>query len=627
MRKPWLSFAASLALLAALAAPAALAPPAHAATYAERSYEIEVRPDGTVEERARIAIRLEDPSDFSRWSQIPVYLDENRTLESLSAFALQPDGKKVEVRRKDLDTAELSGGGAHSSGKVRVATFPVVPVGSVLTVDYTVREKPYFRADRLWLGAEIPTERLRVVIRGGGPAFRWRLDGSREGLEVQESPGGLQVTASALPASDPPELSPGREESGPGLLYAWGPERTWQDVGRWYDELLKPVPRQAEAVRKKARELTAAPGGGTPRESLAALLAYTARQVRYVAVEVGIGGYRPTPPAEVLGLQWGDCKGKAVLLVDLLREAGIEAYPALIFSARSDRIDPDFPSPFQFNHMIVAVRAAGIAQAGDPVAEGLLFVDPTDTTGAIGWLHPGVQDQDALVMLGSGAVLVRTPTRHELEARNLELELTVGADGKAHGKVRLDLSGEWGSSFADAFRSLRDHEAEQAVRRTLSAFLPGVQIDQVEWKDASGDLPSAQVTARVRIPDLVQTGGASGDSLALRLPASGTSPAPGLLQDRALPVVLSPTSDRAVWTIRLPQGRESCRIQGEDVAVANEVGGFQQAVRTESGVLSVERRTELKQRWVEPDGFAGLKEVALAEHRTSKRTIRLECGD
>jgi hypothetical protein len=236
-------------------------------------------------------------------------------------------------------------------------------------------------------------------------------------------------------------------------------------------------------------------------------------------------------------------------------------------------------------------------------------------------------------MLSSGAVLVRTPTRHELEVRNLEVDLTLALDGKAWGKVRLDVSGEWGSTFSEAFRALRAHEAEQAVRGMLGAFLPGAEIDHVEWKDSSGTLPAAVVTAQVRIPNLAQAGGGAalagdtaGKSLALRLPASGTSPVPGLFQDRSWPVVLSPTFDRALWKIRLPQGHEACRAKGEDVTVANEIGGFQQAVRTEAGVLSVERRTELKQRWVEPDRFAGLKEVALAEHRTSKRTIRLECG-
>ena len=635
MRSPWLwrtaDRAASWAGVLALAlAWAAAGGTAGAATYTERSHEIAIQADGSVEERVQIAVRLEDPADFSRWSQIPVYLDENRTLESLSAYAVQPDGKRIDVRRKDLDTAEVaSEGTTHSSGKFRVVSFPAVPPGSVLTVAYEIREKPYFRADRIWLGAGIPTERLRVSIRGAGPGLRWRMDGPAAGIAVQETPEGLQVTATKLPASEPPVLAPGSAEDGPVLQYAWGAERTWQDVGRWFEGLVRAVPRQDEAVRRKARELTAGlPPAAGPRERLAALLGFTSRQVRYVAVQVGIGGYRPAPPAEVLGLQWGDCKGKALLLIDLLKEAGIEAYPALILSASDDRIDAEFPSPFQFNHMIVAVPAAGIALAEDPVGsgaagKGFLFVDPTDTTGSIGWLHPGVQDQDALVVVGSEAVLVRTPVRPELEGRLLELDLALNASGQGQGTARLDLSGEWGSAFSEAFRALRDQEAEQAVRQTLAARLPGVQIDQVQWKDGSGALPSAVISARVRIPNLMQPGAGG---LTLRLPATETTPAPGLLQDRAWPVILTPTLDRTVWKLRLPANLQSCRYPGEEVAVANEIGGFQQTVRIEPGALSVDRRTSLKQRWVEAGRFPLLKEVALAEHRTGKRTIRLECG-
>jgi transglutaminase-like putative cysteine protease len=56
----------------------------------------------------------------------------------------------------------------------------------------------------------------------------------------------------------------------------------------------------------------------------------------------------------VLQNGFGDCKDKPTLLEALLRAADIPSYPVLINSCR--KLDPDVPSPSQFDHEITAVR-------------------------------------------------------------------------------------------------------------------------------------------------------------------------------------------------------------------------------------------------------------------------------
>lgn len=606
----------SAASLLALAAPATLAAPAPAATILERSIEVEIRPDGSTVEQTRLAVRLDSPADLSSWSTYPIYLDENRKLEEVTAFATTPEGRKVQVSRRDLDTLEYAGEGMlHTSGKFRTVTFPVVPPGSVLTVAHRVKVKPYFSADRIALADSDPTAKLHVSVRGGGPGWRWRIDGPRDGLTIQETPGGVTVTAASLPGQELPALAPG--DAGPVLRYGWGETGGWPDVGRWYDELIAGLPRQSEPVRRQARELTAS--ARTPREKLAALLGFTARQVRYVAVEVGIGGYRPFAPDKVLERRWGDCKDKALLLVDMLREVGIEAYPAIIRLADDERIDPEFPDPGQFNHVIVAVQAGGIAEEGDPVAEGLLFVDPTDDTGSIRYLHPGVQDQDALVARGPASRLVRTPVRPDLEARRLTVDMTVSPSG-AEGEARLEVTGSLGAAFSKMITAAKQQEVEDGVRMLLNALMPGSDFTKVLWSAGTTELPSASVSARVRFPALAREGGATP---AFSLPAMTSSPAPSLLQDRNVPVVLSPGLYQVSWRVRLPEG--SCPPKPDEQKVDNEVGTFRQSVSAEGGVMKVERTLELRQRWIEPARFPALKEISLAELRASKRRLRFEC--
>lgn len=624
MRSPWHWFAVSfLIVLTGLAGAAPLA----AATILERSLEVEIRPDGSVTERTRLRVRLDNDKDLASWSPYPVYLDQNRTLESLSAAATRPDGKVLTVARRALDTVEHAADyELHSSRKFRTVSFPNVPAGSVLTLDFEVRERSYFPSGLVPLASSDPTDALRVEVRGGGAGWRWRLDGKLAGLEVKETPGGVVVTGRNLPRITPPDLAPDGADDGAILRYAWGEPQGWEGVGRWYDRLVSEVPRNATAVRAKARELAA--GKSTPREKAEVLADFARRQVRYVAVEVGIGGFRPSAPEDVLGRRWGDCKDKAFLLVDLLREAGIEAWPALIRAASGNRVDRDFPSPDEFNHAIVAVSPDGLGLAEDaPVAGGYLFLDATQTYGGLSWLQPAVQDQDALVIRDGRGTLVRTPVRHGQELSRLSVDLgidrTGGDAGRLAGEARLELTGEVGAAFLDLVSAGRPEEVDRALRLVFGRYFPGSDVGEPRLTTRDTGVPAATLTARVRLPTSV-TAAEPGGWPAFSVPQGSGLPAASLLDGRDLPVVTAPYVSEIAWKLELPGG--ACPpAQGQDVAVENDLGGFRQTVTFEDGRLHLERRTELRRRWIEPGDFAPLKEISLAEHRSGKRRLRGEC--
>jgi hypothetical protein len=616
MPRVWSSSAASLTLILALAGPAA------AATILDHSITIEIRGDGSVAEHTQLAVRLDSPKDLGSWSPYPIFLDLNRKLVDLKAFATQPDGKVVKVGRKGLDTAEVTADfEIHSSSQVRTVEIPAVPVGSVFHLDYRVEEKPYFPAGRIPLGTfGDRIEHLRVEIKGANAGWRWRLDGAKEGLTVEESPGRIVVTASGLPAVDPPEHAP--ESLGPVLRYAWGPAATWPGVGRWYGDLVASVPHGTPALRKKAEEIAGKIAGR--RQKIEALAAFARQDVRYVAVEVGIGGYRPAAPEDTLTRRWGDCKDKSVLLVDLLAAAGIEAYPALIRLAPKGRVDADFPSPDEFNHVVVAVPVTGLdLTADDPVSDGFLFIDATETLGSAFWFPASVQDQEALVLRGDRSLLVHTAVRPAAETRSLEVTLAGTATGDVVGQAVLVVTGETGAAWVNHLATRRPEENEADARTLLAAALPGATLTSLSVKASREGVPSLRISARVQIPAFLSPGGGPvGGSF--QPPSFRGLPALGLLEGRTVPMVLTPAVTRSVWRLQLPEG--SCPPAAQDAAVENDLGSFHQKVAMEGGLLTVERRAELKGRWIEPARFPALKELALAEYRAGKRLVRLACA-
>jgi Flp pilus assembly protein TadD len=122
---------------------------------------------------------------------------------------------------------------------------------------------------------------------------------------------------------------------------------SWEEVGKWYGALQKTQLEITPSIRAKANELTN--GLKSDEEKIHAIYNFVSLKYHYIGLDFGIGRYQPHAADDVLDNGYGDCKDKHTLLAALLKAAGIEAWPALIHSSR--RLDPDVPSPAQFNYV------------------------------------------------------------------------------------------------------------------------------------------------------------------------------------------------------------------------------------------------------------------------------------
>jgi tetratricopeptide (TPR) repeat protein len=96
----------------------------------------------------------------------------------------------------------------------------------------------------------------------------------------------------------------------------------------------------------------------TPEARALAALRLVQDEVRYMALTLGEGGWLPVSAGEVWTQRQGDCKGKTVLLVALLRELGIDAVPVLVSSSNL-ALDKYLPMVSAFDHVIVKARIDG----------------------------------------------------------------------------------------------------------------------------------------------------------------------------------------------------------------------------------------------------------------------------
>src|SRR5436190_14403127 len=111
-------------------------------------------------------------------------------------------------------------------------------------------------------------------------------------------------------------------------------------------------------MRALVKELSA---GVASIDAIRALAGFAQRDVRYIAVEVGIGGFQPHRATDVFANRYGDCKDKATLLRAMLHEIGIESHYVLVNATRG-MVDPKLPTAGSFNHVILAIKVPADAK-------------------------------------------------------------------------------------------------------------------------------------------------------------------------------------------------------------------------------------------------------------------------
>jgi tetratricopeptide (TPR) repeat protein len=171
---------------------------------------------------------------------------------------------------------------------------------------------------------------------------------------------------------------------------------SWDEVGQWFKSLVDPQAAVTLAIQAKADAVTMS--ATSYNEKVRLLYDFVSTKFRYVGISLGIGRYQPHSAADVLSNDFGDCKDKHTLFAALLAAENIKAMPVLINS--SAKMDPDVPSPSQFDHVITALR----------LENGYQFLDATPEVAPYGLLTEGLRDKQALLIPAQGsATLVQTP--------------------------------------------------------------------------------------------------------------------------------------------------------------------------------------------------------------------------
>lgn len=533
-----------------------------------RSVLVQLYQDGSSRQQFHFMLRALSPRGVQNASSVDLPASE-----VLRAVTYKPDGRILEATH-------------ISSGQIE---FPDVQVGDVIEYKYRIDryggswlDQHFFSLFAFDVGQSdvqraevvlaVPTN--RVVTWISRPALIRPRRARRDGTDI------FRWSLRNIPVLASEPLAPAYLDLAHRVAVSTIPG--WHVIADWQRGMLSDVTRGDTDLRRLAAEITA--GATTDTARAAALFRFITANFRYTQMyETRIASIKPHPVPDILANRCGDCKDLSMLLIELLKAAGIEAHPALIRTLDDGHIITNVPSPDVFNHMIVYA----------PRLDGGRFIDPTFRHADWDLLPPMCQGVWAFVVDDTGYHFIKTPVAPPQDCRS-ELSFTgvIARDGSCSGRMDLVLHR---LEAADARASI---ERVDDLRKIGSYY-----VSRIEPSARLTDFAAEHITPS-NVPIIVRMGfasprfaqpGASFLSLSLPWPLEPER-LHGGLERRTHPLRLpSLVDEHRYYDFILPPGA-TCSIPTTNLTLRSRFGAFTFSAHQTSSTLSAAWHLRLSQR-------------------------------
>lgn len=585
---------------------------------------VSVDDTGRITTTDRYALRVLTKAGTQDAEAVKVYLRDTGKVRDLKGWVINPSGEGRKLAKERYLDVALGDDSLYADERARVVTaVKDCDPGSVFGYESVIEEKSIFTQMDFSFGGRLPVRvsRFSLAIPAG-----WSAKGitmNRAAVEPTENGGVRTWEVRDLPFYEGEPASPAFESVRPRLAISFfpqggantilGPSFTkWDDVSRWLSELHDPQSMPDEAITTKVRSLTAS---ATTVEEKIRLLAEYVQNIRYVSIQTGVGrggGYKPHAASVVFAKSYGDCKDKANLLRAMLRVIGVDSWPVSIFSGDPLFVREEWPTPQQFNHCILAIKApegfAGDALIEDPRLGRLLMFDPTDSYTPVGNLPVHEQNSFALIMAGEKGGLDRMPpARAQANATARHIEATVAATGSVTGTLHEELTGWTAVVQRASLRERGEQEYRKRVESRVTNGLRSASIQELKTADSPRD-SRFELDMKFESPSFAQI--MQGRLMVLRPSVlEPVDPLPFASKTRKYAAVVAARSWNDTVSVKLPAGFEVDEIP-DAVKLESPYGSYEAKSVVASGVLTFTRKLVLNASVVPAEDYAKLKEFA-----------------
>lgn len=354
-----------------------------------------------------------------------------------------------------------------------------VRVGDVLDISYTIQTAPRLFRDQFSLFASVPEQmnlrEYHLSIRfPTGTAMQWQSSSAgfapqaREWAEETEWFWTMEnVVPSALEPDVPSRLLPTH-----WLQVTDG--QTWSGIAAELAAAWQEDANDAEIFRT-VDVITSATGD--PIERAERAIALVQDEIRYLSVNIELGGHTPSPPGIVLRRRFGDCKDKSFLLAHLLKRFGIAARPVLVSTILQRTVERLLPTPAAFDHCIVEYELGGVRRWVDVTV-------PLQGGGALGRQLP---DYETGLPVGPDTAGLEPAPKASQRDDKYILRETYRPDtsgGTSVLEVIVTTSGRCADGFRASFANEGPDEVAKDREEIYRRSYPGLKrIGTIQWRD------------------------------------------------------------------------------------------------------------------------------------------------
>lgn len=425
-----------------------------------------VYPEGATEEFCTTIIKVLTQKGIDSWKEMYIPYDPNgQTLNIEKAEVVKKNGSKVPAER---------------SGNELV--FTGLEVGDAIVVRYKTQDYYVGRLAReFWskftFSAFVPTGMARYcLLAANNISFNHIVSDNSLKPVVTDFENFKLYTweQKDIPALKEEPLMPNMQDI--GTVVHVSTMKSWDDVARWYSDLVTLALEDDYEVKEKYAELFPAGKTYSQREKAMIIYDYIVRNISYSSVPFRQSAFVPQKPSKTINTRLGDCKDLSALFVSLARMAGLHAHLLLVDTRNEGQKQMLLPM-VEFNHCIVKVGIDGKEYYLELTDNNLPFGSlPNNIINALSLEIP-YKDEKI-----TGATLKPIKTAHrtrDMVKRTMQITIT-GEDLNV--ETRAVKTGALSSSMRDQYKSLSAEKQREDMEKAVSRdYKNPVKVDRVSF--------------------------------------------------------------------------------------------------------------------------------------------------
>ena len=429
------------------------------------------------------------------YGTLAVSYNSHSKITGMRGWCIPAQGKDYEVKDKEameISLPKIDGSELVSDVKDKLLRIPAADPGNIVGYEYEEEEQPFVLQDVWHFQESNPVREAHYTLQlPSGWEYKVTWMNYPEAKPAQSGNQSQWVVSEVKGIKHENNMPPWQGVAGQ-MIVSFFPSggsaqnqgfQNWKQMGIWYQGLTSGRRDASPELKQKVASLTTS--ASTPLAKMKTLGDFAQRDIRYVAIELGIGGWQPHPAAEVFNHHYGDCKDKATLMGAMLHEIGIDSYYVVINSERGS-VTPDTPAHMGgFDHAIIAIKlpegatdSSLVATMTHPKLGKILFFDPTDELTPFGQLNGALQANYGLLVTPDGGDLVELPKLPSaMNGIQRTAKLSLSATGTVSGEVHETQVGDRAWSQRWALRTVtRDADKIKPIETLLSHSLATFQI-------------------------------------------------------------------------------------------------------------------------------------------------------